>query len=187
MYTDNRSRKLILVAHCILNQNSVSDGTADYPGSIKEVVDLLLHSHTGIVQLPCPELLCLGLDRGNIRGGDQEVLTENTRIRKNLERQRATRIIKNMAKQTMYQIEEYLNNGFTLSGIVGINRSPSCGVNTTSANNREVKGRGVFMNILFEELEKRDIHIDMIGIKSSEIEEAVRSIQKLLKGKTEMD
>lgn len=28
MFTDARSKRLILVAHCILNQNSISDGTS---------------------------------------------------------------------------------------------------------------------------------------------------------------
>jgi hypothetical protein len=29
---------VVFVAHCMLNQNSISDGTASYPGSIREVV-----------------------------------------------------------------------------------------------------------------------------------------------------
>lgn len=31
--------------------------------------------------MPCPELCCLGLDRGNIYGADTPVVIENTRIR----------------------------------------------------------------------------------------------------------
>ena len=42
MFNDNRSKRVILVSHCILNQNAISDGTADYPGMFDEVVSLLL-------------------------------------------------------------------------------------------------------------------------------------------------
>ena len=68
MFTDGRSKAIVFVAHCIMNQNSISDGTAEYPGSISEIMKLLYKSHVGIVQMPCPELLCIGLDRGNIDG-----------------------------------------------------------------------------------------------------------------------
>ena len=30
MFTDGRSKKVIFLAHCLLNQNSISDGTADF-------------------------------------------------------------------------------------------------------------------------------------------------------------
>jgi len=31
--------------------------------------------------MPCPELMCLGLDRGNVEGRFSPVVEENTRIR----------------------------------------------------------------------------------------------------------
>ena len=66
MFTDARSKRVIFVAHCLLNQNSISDGTADYPGANEEILQILLKAKVGIVQMPCPELCCLGLDRGNV-------------------------------------------------------------------------------------------------------------------------
>ena len=33
LFPDKRSRRLVLAAHCLLNQNASSDGTADYPGA----------------------------------------------------------------------------------------------------------------------------------------------------------
>jgi len=180
MFTDARSKKIVLVAHCILNQNSISDGTADYPGSINDVVKFLLQSNIGIIQMPCPEMLCLGLDRGDIHRGEQPVVVENTRIRRSLNRPSSRRTIKTLVNQLAFQIEEYRRNGFTVLGIVGINRSPSCGVNTTSMNNKEVEGEGIFIKALREELEKRNVHIKMIGIKGLETEKALISIQKLL-------
>lgn len=180
VFADVRSKKLILVAHCVLNQNSLSDGTADYPASNNEVVHLLLQSRVGIVQMPCPELHCLGLDRGNVHGSEQPVVVENTRIRKSMNRRSAVRILNALVRQIVYQIEEYRRHGFTTCGIVGINRSPSCGVNTTSICNREAKGEGMFIEALHKELKKRHIHIDMVGIKALDVKEAIISIKKLL-------
>ena len=65
MFDDCRSRRVIFLAHCLLNQNSISDGTAVYPAAFKDVLRLLMDNEIGVVQLPCPELCCLGLDRGD--------------------------------------------------------------------------------------------------------------------------
>lgn len=81
MFDDGRSKKVVFIAHCLLNQNSISDGTAVYPAAFKDVVGFFLDADVGIVQMPCPELCCLGLDRGNIHGADTPVVIENTRIR----------------------------------------------------------------------------------------------------------
>lgn len=35
--------------------------------------------------MPCPELCCLELDRGNVRGADSPVVVENTRSRKEMQ------------------------------------------------------------------------------------------------------
>lgn len=42
MFTDARSKRVIFVAHCLLNQNSISDGTADYPGVNEAILQTLL-------------------------------------------------------------------------------------------------------------------------------------------------
>ena len=46
-----------------MNQNSISDMTADFPSQFDKVINLLMNHKIGIIQLPCPELVCLGLDR----------------------------------------------------------------------------------------------------------------------------
>jgi predicted secreted protein len=181
MFTDARSKKLVLTAHCILNQNSISDSTADFPGTFKEIVDLLLEWNVGIIQLPCPELTCLGLDRGDVHGAERPLLVENSRIRNALNQSSPAKKLRIIVDQVIYQIEEYLKNGFSILGIIGINRSPSCGVETTSMNNEEVGGMGVFMKAIHEELNARGIHIDMIGVKTSEIEKSLVRVKTLRK------
>lgn len=180
MFTDARSKAIIFVAHCILNQNSISDGTADYPGTVTEIIEFLNKSGIGIVQLLCPELICLGLDRGNIKGCDSPVTLENTRIRKLIEQEPTRCKTRQLVNQVVFQISEYIKYGFEVKGIVGINRSPSCGVETTSKDNREVAGEGVFIEALRNELEKNNINLKFIGIKSSEPEKAVEMIRRMV-------
>jgi len=187
VFTDARSKNIVFVAHCLLNQNSISDGTAEYPGSIRAIIDVLCKSDVGIVQMPCPELLCLGLDRGNVDGAASPVVEENTRIRIMMGRKSATVKMRRLVEDIVRQISEYRQYGFNVRGIVGVNRSPSCGVETTSKNNREVKGEGVFIEALRNELGKKGMHPKIVGIKALEVEKAVESISQLIDGTRESE
>ncbi|HUX13180.1 MAG TPA: hypothetical protein VMW87_09130 [Spirochaetia bacterium] len=182
MFTDARSKAVVFIAHCILNQNSISDGTADYPGAVKEIMELLCASDVGIVQMPCPELICLGLDRGNVYESASPVVEENTRIRGIMGSDSAAEKLKRLVDDVVFQISEYLKYGFEIRGIVGINRSPSCGVETTSKDNREVEGEGVFIETLRNELGSKGINLKFVGIKTSEPEEAVKTVRELIAG-----
>ena len=46
MFTDARSKRVIFVAHCVLNQNAISDGTADFPGTDEALARRLLEEPT---------------------------------------------------------------------------------------------------------------------------------------------
>jgi predicted secreted protein len=134
----------------------------------------------GIVQMPCPELVCLGLDRGNVTVGCRSVVEENTRIREWLSKQASTKKIKQLAHQITFQILEYKKHGFEVKGIVGVNRSPSCGVETTSKDNQEVAGEGIFIEELRDQLKKKDVLVKLIGIKATETDKAVIKVKELL-------
>lgn len=167
MFTDARSKRIVFVAHCILNQNSISDGTADFPGSNVKAVQALLDANVGIVQLPCPELCCLGLDRSNEYGADSPVVVENTRIRGQIQKLPASERLAEIVEQVIYQILQYHQHGFDILGIIGINRSPCCGVDTTSFDDMEREGQGVFIAAIRHELEKAALDIPLIGIKTN--------------------
>ena len=166
MFSDNRSRKVVFTVHCILNQNSISDGTADFPGVNKELLQVFIDSEVGIVQMPCPELCCLGLDRGNIYGVDSPVTVENTRIRREMKRPEAKKRMLVLVEQVMYQIRQFRLHGFEILCIIGSNRSPCCGVDTTSDNNEEIAGQGVFTAALMQAMEAEGINIPVIGVKA---------------------
>lgn len=178
MFNDGRSKKVVFVAHCFLNQNSISDGTAVYPAACRELVDFFINSNVGIVQMPCPELCCLGLDRGNVRGADSPVVIENTRIRAEMKREPADKKLTELADHVVQQILEYHKSGFEIVGIIGANRSPNCGVNTTSDHNEEVAGRGLFIEKISCCLSKENLSIPMAGLKGSDT--IVEELQQLL-------
>lgn len=180
MFEDKRSKSIIILAHCIFNQNAKSDGTASYGGTIKELVEFINSTDIGIVQMPCPELHCLGLDRGNINGNKRPVIEENSRIRNVIKQRDSVEKMEGLIQSVVYQIEEYLKNGFEINGIIGINRSPSCGVDTTSMDNKEINGQGVFIKELQNKLEHRQIDIPFIGIKVFEPENALTKIKRLI-------
>jgi predicted secreted protein len=63
---------------------------------------------------------------------------------------------------------------------VGINGSPTCGVETTWSNNEEKPGTGIFIQVFGEELDRWDIFLRMKGIKAYEPERAVAAVLELL-------
>ena len=175
MFMDVRSQKVVLIAHCLLNQNSISDGTAVYPAAFKDMIQMFLDADVGIVQMPCPELCCLGLDRGNIRGADSPVVVENTRIRREMQKTDTYEKLTSLADYVMLQLLEYRKYGFQILGIIGANRSPNCGVETTSDCDQETDGMGLFMEILNRRLAAENLSIPMLGIKGSDnVTEKVR-------------
>ncbi|CAG8999046.1 MAG: hypothetical protein CENE_01010 [Candidatus Celerinatantimonas neptuna] len=180
MFEDNRSKKLVLVSHCLLNQNSISDGTADYAGTFTDIINKLVEKNVGIIQMPCPELLCLGLDRGDISGCKRRVLEENSRIRQQLLTESSQKTIKTIVDNVFFQVNEYLKNGFTIHGVIGVNRSPSCGINTTSVDNEEINGEGVFIQQLLEKFEQKGINLPMVGVKTTMQEKAIKAVESLL-------
>ncbi|NOH51150.1 DUF523 domain-containing protein [Vibrio rotiferianus] len=180
MFDDNRSKRVVLTSHCLLNQNAISDGTADYSCCFLEVVEQIVGKGIGIIQMPCPELICLGLDRGDCNGSEREILVENSRIRDQLLTEENQKVLDKLVSSLIYQITEYKKNGFIIHGVIGVNRSPSCGVNTTSENNGEVEGYGVFIEKLLESLHQKRLMLPMVGVKTSTPEKAVEEVNRLL-------
>lgn len=182
MFEDGRSKEVVFAAHCILNQNAISDGTASFQGMNETVARLLLEAKVGVVQMPCPEMNCLGLDRGDPNGAKRPLLEENSRIRRELTRQAgARRMLNALVEQVVYLMEEYRKNGFEILGVLGVNRSPSCGVETTSADGAEIAGEGVFLQALRAEMTRRGVFVPIVGIKDSEPEKTSKTVRAMLR------
>ena len=62
--------------------------------------------------------------------------------------------------------------------MVGANRSPNCGVDTTSDRNEEISGMGLFIEEISSRLSNMDITIPMIGLKGND--NIIERLQQLL-------
>ena len=138
-----RSRRIVLVAHCILNQNARAQGLAKHPGAHPLAMALAERGY-GLVQLPCPELAAAGASRGRRPAEEYDTTEYRTRSAES-------------AAPFAEQVEEYLSAGYEVAAVVGVDGSPSCGVTLTSTAaggaTARVSGEGVFTRALRRVLE----------------------------------
>ena len=176
MFKDKRSGKLALVAHCILNQNSRVLGLAERSSAITEIVESLMYKGIGIIQMPCPELTYAGISRQP----QTKAQYDNTIFRKHCRK---------IAEEIVDQIQEYAKCGIKTKIVIGVDESPSCGVNETSketvcenlSKHEKVKGSGILIEELQSALKKRKISVPFHGITYKRLTEDLAKIEKLLK------
>lgn len=122
----NRGGKMVLVSHCLLNINAKIDGIAYYPAGATELIHGLMEKGYGIIQLPCLEMeMC-----GPRRWGQVEEQLNNPFFKKYC----TTRL-----ESYILQIKAYMEQGYTIAGVIGINGSPTCGINETCSRQGEEK------------------------------------------------
>jgi predicted secreted protein len=184
---DRRSRRLILVCHCVLNQNSKLQGIAEYPDVYRPVVDLILEHQVGIYQLPCPEMSYLGISRWSATKDqyDSPFFRRHCRA---------------LAMNVIDEMTDYLRHGYHIVAVLGMDGSPACGVELTpqAANGRWggrietvgprrlVPDSGTFMEILQAEASARDMSVPFIGLPEVEgarpLDEALAELEVVLSG-----
>jgi predicted secreted protein len=131
---DARSRRVVFLSHCLLNENTRYLGGACVPGCVPEVVARCVDAGIGIVQMPCPEQLAWGgvLKRSLLAGyGLRHTCPLLYLLRQPmlaLFRWRTRRIYENVARQVAREVADYVASGMEVTAIVGVDGSPSCGV-----------------------------------------------------------
>ena len=131
---DSRKRKVVFLAHCFLNINTRFPQGCAFAGANVPLVNTLLKHDLGIIQMPCPEFLCMGLEKeryGEIPDGELRDC------------------FRNIAAGVVDQIEAYLELGYEIAGIIGMNPSPSCGVEAS-------KGKGTMLGLDRDTAEKSE-------------------------------
>ncbi|NLL36185.1 MAG: hypothetical protein GX256_01535 [Fretibacterium sp.] len=171
---------MVLLAHCILNPNAKVAGIAQTPGAIPGIVAGLLRDGVGIIQLPCPEQTF----GGSRRWGMSREQYDTPQFRRHCD---------TLLEGVVDQTEDYLRNGYRVLGIVGVDGSPSCGVERTCAGYTggeiasmrlfpecfTIEGRGVFLERLMSMLHERGLLIPAVGM--NEALQEVLSWDELLK------
>ncbi len=168
--SDNRSRKVVFLAHCFMNMNARFPEGAAYPGVCAPLVQTLIDAGVGIIQMPCPEFRCLGAEKELYGELDPDELRS---------------CFRKMASEVVDDVQAYLNAGFQIAGIIGMNPSPSCGVEITKGKETmlgtgrstgEKAGSGVFIEEMINVAESRGL-LDL----------PVFGVRRMLRGESGMD
>jgi len=152
---DKRTRRVIFISHCWLNINTRFPQGAAFEGANTPLIKTLLDSGLGIIQMPCPEYEVLGLEKYDYG----EIILEPLRAE-----------FRKVAQIVVKQIKDYLALGFEIVGILGMNPSPSCGVDVT-------KGKGTMLGTDKDTSEKQDSGIFIDELKKLLKENNLESIR----------
>lgn len=168
-------KKVVFVVHCMLNTNSMVKGVTrlkKYPGSIDDVLKVLIKNKVGIIQLQCPEKKVLGLLREKDTKTD---LLKNQALIKECQR---------IAKDLVKEIKDYQKDGCQIAFILGQRGSPTCGVVEThikkDGQSLCVKGSGILFDIIEKKLGEEGLRIPLIDFEHEQVEECLNIIKRLL-------
>jgi predicted secreted protein len=160
----DRSRRVVVLAHCHLNVNTKVHGLADYEGARADLVRPVVERGAGIVQLPCLEATFLGMRRPGMSREQYDTPAFRRHCRR----------ILGPVIDTLTALAE---DGCVLDAVIGVDGSPSCGVSETcsgpsgdapasdpEAGEVRTPGRGVFMDVFAELLDKAGLTIPFEGV-----------------------
>lgn len=176
-----RGKRIILLSHCILNANSKVEGLSQYRGILRDYIDVIADKGIGIIQLPCPEMILYGIKRwGHVKEQfDTPFFRQQCRI---------------MMEPIVQQLRNYVDFGYEIVGVVGIDGSPSCGVNFTCSGNfggeisnitnldeikdtlKDVNEMGVFMEELKNLLCEENLDIKFLAIDERDVYSSLEEI-----------
>lgn len=161
---DQRSGRLVVVSHCILNVHSLEDELAIYSGLEKEVVELLIAKGVGIYQIPCPELELSGIFRKALPKDSYD----HPKIRA---------FYRELADKMCKTLKMYVKKDYEIVAIIGAEASPTCGIDLVGRWKKDaegkkvfpkdvefVPGRGVFMEEFEAALDNIGVHPEWVGI-----------------------
>ena len=165
----NRSKKIMFVSHCLLNQNARASGMDKAPGPIKDVVELLTESGIGIVQLPCPQI--------DFNGGPNWKLKPKSTLDNSAYRKHCQK----MASLLLQNVEKYLSNGYNVLGFLGVELSATCGVYQIQNGTKNAPGKGILVEELESAMRKKNFQIPIIGVNLNNIYSSIEKVESLLR------
>jgi predicted secreted protein len=189
--TDARGKKVVFLSHCLLNENTRYLGGACRAGCIEEVLKPCLDRGIGIIQMPCPEQLAWGgvLKRRLLIffGAQGKLVYEWRNHLLPILVWYTKRRYRKLAREIARQIKDYVSSEFDVVGIVGVDGSPSCGVNHTLNMKHSLAsigrladtagaemmnevvmscreaGQGLFVQVLRNELKRHNVDVPFLA------------------------
>jgi len=154
--------KVVFVPHCILNQNVRNYIKSNE--SIKEIVKFFAESEIGIIQLPCPEVeFNPVLNRGFER-------KENYR-----------KCCRKISLKILKDVKNYLEKDCEVLGILGVEFSPTCGVNRIENGKKIIPGKGILTEELEKEMRKENFQVPIISVNTSNVFSTLEKLNLLVK------
>lgn len=159
--------KVVFVSHCIMNQSTRAwwgdGGASREKGMISDVVRVLMRYGIGMVQMDCPEFSLYGNPRPPRSKDGYDTPEFNDRCHE-------------IALRACDLMECFQDKGkdpkIKVLAIIGVENSPSCGVDQTTktVKNRNVRspGRGLLIEALVREMHQRGLHAPLIGVSLKE-------------------
>ncbi|KAB3527294.1 CD3072 family TudS-related putative desulfidase [Alkaliphilus serpentinus] len=177
-----RSKRIVVLAHCILNTNAKVYGLSSYKAIMTKLVEYFIKNDIAMIQLPCPEMQVYGTRRWGL-------------VKEQLNTQFYRKNCRKMLKGLIWQLDDYKNNGYNIIGIVGVNGSPSCGVSRTCSgvdwfgefldkedtwrkieSLKSIDGQGVFIEELILLLNKYNLEIPIFEISETNTDASIDEI-----------
>jgi predicted secreted protein len=166
-----RSKKVVFVSHCLLNQNARAVDKERFAGPFKDMLELFAESGIGIVQLPCPEMeFNGGLNRKIKTDHPESAMYRNS--------------CKKLSVNLISQIENYIKNNYHVVGILGVEFSSTCAVHQVQNGRKNVPGKGVLMEEIEKEMQKKNFQVPIVGVNIDNTFSSLEKIQSLLKFST---
>ncbi len=167
---------VVAVAHCILNQATRwfwnGDSGAWSKGFVSDFLEKIKSMEVGLYQLPCPEFSLLGNPRRPMTRDDYELLPGFTGHCKIL----AENILRDLKAFKELSTEPRIE----VLAIIGIEGSPSCGVEFTSRRIAETSvrapGKGIFMELLEKLIVSEGLNVAFYGLDGKKLTESISNI-----------
>lgn len=167
---DIKSKKIILLSHCILNSYSKVESFSENNGALKEILIELMMKDYAIIQLPCPEHLYLGTRRWEMSREqyDNEMFRNHCIT---------------LINPILNEVSNYIKSGYEIKYIVGMKGSPNCGITKTNSSesyggeiinekdyysSRLINKVGVFMEEFFRLSRERGINLFFVELDENE-------------------
>lgn len=156
-----RSKKIVILCHCLLNANSKVKDLATFPGCSEKLISSIMKTGAGIIQLPCPEQTFLGSKRWGMTKEQYDTPMYREHCRE-------------LLSSVVDQLVDYQKDGYEIQKIIGVDGSPTCGVNKTCfgytggeldkefQQYKDLKmsaGKGVMIEVLVELLKEHNLSI----------------------------
>ena len=152
---DGRGRRIVAVIECLLNQNARDDGAASSAAMTWDLIGLCREHDVGLLQMPCPEIACLGPNRARQPGQS---------IRAVMLTQASRRACAQIGVGVADRIEAYVRAGYRVLAVLGGNQqSPGCAVHQD--RRALLPPSGVLMLELQAELRRRGLEIPFRGMR----------------------